>query len=154
MAGVTCESLLFLVPHALFVINPHRKRLEGKWGIVDVEDCTHAMQQLSSAPYSLIDPKRSVIRGGSAGGFTTLATICFKPDVFAAATSLFGIADLRSLAQETHKFESHYLEKLIGGTLEQVPEVYEQRSPIFHADKIKTPLLVRSFLNLSKMIVQ
>ncbi|KZT67503.1 alpha/beta-hydrolase [Daedalea quercina L-15889] len=118
------------------------KRLEGKWGIIDVEDCTSAMEQLSSAPYSLIDPKRSVIRGGSAGGFTTLATICFKPDAFAAATSLFGIADLRSLAKETHKFESHYLEKLVGGTLEEVPEVYKKRSPIFHADKIKTPLLV------------
>jgi len=118
------------------------KRLEGKWGIVDVDDCTRAMQQLSSPPYSLIDPKRSVIRGGSAGGFTTLAIICFKPDVFAAATSLFGIADLRSLAKETHKFESHYMEKLMGGTLEEVPEVYEGRSPIFHADKIKTPLLV------------
>lgn len=100
------------------------------------------MQQLSSATYSLIDPKRSVIRGGSAGGYTTLAIICFKPDAFAAATSLFGIADLRSLTKETHKFESHYAEKLIGGTLEEIPEVYEARSPIFHADKITTPLLV------------
>ena len=120
-----------------------RKRLEGKWGVVDVEDCTRAMQQLSAKPYSLIDPKRSVIRGGSAGGYTTLAIICFKPDAFAAATSLFGIADLRSLAKETHKFESHYLEKLMGGTLEEIPDVYEARSPVFHADKIKTPLLVR-----------
>ncbi|TFY67500.1 hypothetical protein EVJ58_g1580 [Rhodofomes roseus] len=120
----------------------YTKRLEGQWGVVDVEDCTRAMQQLSRPPYSLIDPNRSVIRGGSAGGFTTLAAICFKSDAFAAATSLYGIADLRSLAKETHKFESHYLEKLVGGTLEEVPEVYEQRSPIFHADNIKTPLLV------------
>ncbi|KAI0731495.1 Alpha/Beta hydrolase protein [Fomitopsis betulina] len=118
------------------------KRLEGQWGVVDVEDCTRAMQQLSSEPYSLIDSKRSVIRGGSAGGYTTLAIICFKPDAFAAATSLFGIADLRSLTKETHKFESHYAEKLIGGTLEEIPEVYEARSPIFHADKITAPLLV------------
>jgi len=120
----------------------YMERLTGKWGIVDVEDCIHAMQQLSAPPYSLIDAQRSVIRGGSAGGYTTLVAISNHPNAFAAATSLFGIADLRGLAADTHKFESHFLEKLIGGTLEEIPEVYKERSPVFHADKIKTPLLV------------
>lgn len=118
------------------------ERLAGKWGIVDVDDCVHAMQQLAAAPYSLIDSQRSVIRGGSAGGYTTLVTVCSYPDTFAAATSLFGIADLRGLAEDTHKFESHYMEKLMGGTIEEIPEVYKDRSPMFHADKIKSPLLV------------
>ncbi|KZT00116.1 alpha/beta-hydrolase [Laetiporus sulphureus 93-53] len=120
----------------------YMERLAGKWGIVDVEDCINATQQLAAPPYSLIDPKRSIIRGGSAGGYTTLATLCSHPDIFAAATSLYGIADLRVLCNDTHKFESHYMEKLMGGTLDEIPEVYKDRSPIFHADQIKTPLLV------------
>jgi len=82
------------------------------------------------------------IRGGSAGGFTTLAAICTDPDVFAGATSLYGISDLRTLVKDTHKFESKYMDKLLGGTIEQIPKVYEDRSPITHADKIKTPLLI------------
>jgi dipeptidyl aminopeptidase/acylaminoacyl peptidase len=119
-------------------------RLAGNWGVVDVEDCIHAAGTLSSAPYSLIDPARVVIRGGSAGGFTTLAALTIASDVttFAAGTSSFGVSDLRKLAEDTHKFESRYLEKLVGGTVEEVPEVFKDRSPVFHADKIVSPLLV------------
>ncbi|KAH9940612.1 Alpha/Beta hydrolase protein [Amylocystis lapponica] len=123
-------------------------RLAGKWGIVDVRDSVHAMQQLSMAPYSLIDAKRSAIRGGSAGGFTTLATACFAPQAFAAGTSSFGVSDLRRLAEETHKFESHYLFGLVGGTIEQIPKVWEARSPVFNTDKIQSPLLVRDIQSM------
>jgi len=82
------------------------------------------------------------IRGGSAGGFTTLAAICTDPDVFAGATSLYGVSDLRTLVEDTHKFESKYMDKLLGGTIQQIPKVYEERSPVTHADDIKTPLLI------------
>ncbi|PCH34635.1 alpha/beta-hydrolase [Wolfiporia cocos MD-104 SS10] len=118
------------------------ERLAGTWGVVDVADSVRALHELSSPPYSLVDPRRAAIRGGSAGGYTTLATLCARPDAFAAATSLFGIADLRSLTTDTHKFESHYMEKLMGGTIEEIPAVYEERSPVLHAEEIRTPLLV------------
>ncbi|CAA7263866.1 unnamed protein product [Cyclocybe aegerita] len=120
------------------------ERLSTKWGIVDVEDCVLAPQRLAAAPYNLIDPKRLIIRGGSAGGFTTLAALSIASDVnvFAAATSLYGVSDLAKLAEFTHKFESRYLDHLMGGALQEVHEVYKDRSPIFHAEKIVTPLLI------------
>ena len=116
--------------------------LYGEWGVADTRDCALTVEILSKAPYSLIDPKRTAIRGGSAGGFTVLASMFAYPDAFAAGTSMFGISDLRKLDDFTHKFESRNVEKLIGGTYAQVPEVYKARSPVFHADKIKAPLLV------------
>jgi dipeptidyl aminopeptidase/acylaminoacyl peptidase len=117
----------------------------GKWGVVDVEDCVQAARSLSTAPYNLIDPTRIVIRGGSAGGFTVLASLTVSSDVtvFAAGTSSYGVSDLRMLAEDTHKFESRYLDKLIGGTVAEIPDVYRERSPVFHADKVVAPLLVR-----------
>ncbi|CDO77752.1 hypothetical protein BN946_scf184993.g15 [Trametes cinnabarina] len=118
------------------------KRLEGKWGIVDVQDCAVAAQQLAAPSYSLIDPKRIAITGGSAGGYTVLMSLCTFPDLFAAGTSSFGISDLITLGQFTHKFESQYLFKLVGGTPEEVPEAYKERSPVKKADRIKAPLLV------------
>ncbi|KAF8589761.1 alpha/beta-hydrolase [Ramaria rubella] len=118
----------------------YRERLRGNWGIVDVNDAVEAVSQLGAQ--GLIDPKRTAIRGGSAGGYTVLATLVNKPKVFAAGTSLYGVSDLARLAEDTHKFESRYLEKLVGGTPEQIPEVYKARSPITHADQIESPLLI------------
>ncbi|GBE85623.1 alpha/beta-hydrolase [Sparassis latifolia] len=118
------------------------ERLKGNWGVVDVEDCVAATQQLAKPPLSLIDSQRTAIRGGSAGGLTVLNSLCYHPTAFAAGTSLYGVADLKSLAEDTHKYESHYLFRLIGGTVEQVPQVYQERSPVNNAEKIKTPLLV------------
>ncbi|KAH9475568.1 Dipeptidyl peptidase family member 6 [Psilocybe cubensis] len=120
------------------------ERLNGKWGIVDVQDCTLAPQILASAPYNLIDSKRLIIRGGSAGGFTVLAALSIAKDVttFAAATSLYGVSDLGKLAEFTHKFESRYLDHLVGGTVEEAPNLYKERSPIYHAERIVTPLLI------------
>lgn len=82
------------------------------------------------------------ITGRSAGGYTVLMALCAAPDVFAAGTSSFGISDLVKLGEFTHKFESRYLIKLSGGTPEEVPDVYKERSPINRAHHIKAPLLV------------
>lgn len=117
------------------------EKLEGKWGVVDVQDCVRAAEHLAST-LQLIDPKRTVIRGGSGGGYTTLAALCGPPDAFAAGTSLFGISDLSKLAEDTHKFELRRIEKLIGGRPADIPDVYRERSPVFHADMIKAPLLI------------
>jgi dipeptidyl aminopeptidase/acylaminoacyl peptidase len=132
------------------------ERLQGKWGIVDVEDCILSARTLASE-HKLIDSKRVVIRGGSAGGYTVLSVLSTVTDVkvFAAASSSYGVSDLKKLAEFTHKFESRYLDRLIGGSVAEIPEVFTERSPVSHADRIVTPLLVRcqsfgfaSYLNL------
>ncbi|KAG6890181.1 hypothetical protein C0995_010886 [Termitomyces sp. Mi166 len=119
-------------------------RLDSNWGIVDSNDCIQAARIISNEPYNLVDPKRIVIRGGSAGGYTVLCALANASDVtiFAAGTSSYGISDLLPLEAHTHKFESHQLEKLLGGTSAQVPEVYQDRSPLNHADRIVAPLLI------------
>ncbi|GIU97957.1 MAG: peptidase [Actinomycetota bacterium] len=117
----------------------YRDRLRGAWGVVDVEDAVHAARFLVDR--GLADPTRIVIRGGSAGGYTTLQALV-STDVFAAGTSLYGICDLEPLATgDTHKFESHYLESLVGPWPEAA-ERYRERSPIHHLDRLRTPLLV------------
>lgn len=118
-----------------------RGLLAGKWGIRDVDDCLHAAKSLSG----IIDTTRTVIRGRSSGGYTVLSALSFGLDnmFYAAGTSLYGISSLRLLTQFTHKFELRYMDKLIGGTIEEFPRLYdEDRSPLYHADKIGTPLLV------------
>jgi dipeptidyl aminopeptidase/acylaminoacyl peptidase len=134
-----------------------RELLNGQWGVVDVEDCVAAARFL--ADRGDVDPDRMAIRGGSAGGFTTLAALAFH-DTFAAGVSKYGVADLAVLAQETHKFESRYLDSLIGPWPE-AEAVYRERSPLFHADQIQVPLLVLQGLedevvppNQSELIVE
>lgn len=142
----------FLFPRVRKTINAdlqHSDRLQGQWGISDVRDCILAAQHLSTS-LNLIDPARIFIRGGSAGGYTVLAAISNPPPdtppefKWTGATSLYGVSDLKRLCEDTHKFESKYLNGLIGGSYEEVPEVYKERSPISHVDKIDTPLLVSS----------
>jgi len=118
------------------------KRLNPNWGILDSDDCISAAAWSSNK--GLVDPKRIVIRGGSSGGYTSLAAISFGRDLkaFAASTSSYGISSLIPLAEHTHKFESHYMIKLLGGTQQDIPEVYNNRSPVNHADNIKVPLLL------------
>ncbi len=116
----------------------YRQLLNGAWGIVDVEDCVNAARYLAAE--GLVDVKRMAIRGGSAGGFTVL-TALIQTDVFSAGTSLYGVADLEALATDTHKFESRYLDGLIGPYPED-KAVYEARSPINHTDGFSCPLLV------------
>jgi dipeptidyl aminopeptidase/acylaminoacyl peptidase len=116
----------------------YRNRLRGAWGVVDVDDCTNVATWL--AEQGLADRRRLAIRGGSAGGFTTLAALAFR-DVFSAGASYFGVGDLEALARDTHKFESRYLDLLVAPYPEQV-EVYRERSPIHFVDRIRCPVLV------------
>jgi dipeptidyl aminopeptidase/acylaminoacyl peptidase len=116
----------------------YRRRLDGAWGVVDVDDCIAAARHL--ADQGEVDPDRLAIRGGSAGGFTTLAALTFH-DVFAAGASHYGVADLEALAVETHKFESRYLDRLIG-PYPEAADVYRDRSPIHHIERCTTPLIV------------
>ena len=116
----------------------YRKSLDGQWGVADVVDCVAAARYL--AERGDVDPKRLMIRGGSAGGFTVLAALAFH-DVFSAGASRYGIADLEALATDTHKFESRYLDTLVGPYPEQ-RATYVERSPINHVDGIDVPLIV------------
>ena len=125
----------------------YRERLKGKWGIVDVDDCVDVAQFL--AQRGDVDAKAMVIHGGSAGGYTTLCALTFHK-VFAAGASYFGVADAGALARDTHKFESRYLDSLIGPWPE-ASAIYEQRSPIFHTDQLVTPLIL--FQGLEDKIV-
>lgn len=115
-----------------------RELLKDNWGVVDVEDCVAAAQYL--VDQERVDAKRLVIRGGSAGGFTTLAALAFS-DIFAAGASHYGVADLAALASDTHKFESRYLDGLVG-PYPAARSVYAQRSPINHLDSFHSPLIV------------
>lgn len=121
----------------------YRERLRRQWGVVDVEDAVAAARFLVDG--GIADPARLAIRGGSAGGWTTLATIT-QTDVFKAATSYYGISDLQSFAAATHDFESHYLFGLIG-PLPGFERAYEERSPLGHADRTACPVLLLQGLN-------
>jgi dipeptidyl aminopeptidase/acylaminoacyl peptidase len=114
------------------------RQLDGNWGVIDLDDCVAAARWL--ADQGRVDPERLAIRGGSAGGYTTLAALAFR-DTFAAGASHFGVADLEALATETHKFESRYLDGLIGPYPER-RDLYVERSPIHHIDRIDHPLIV------------
>jgi dipeptidyl aminopeptidase/acylaminoacyl peptidase len=116
---------------------PYREALRGTWGLVDVEDCTNAAKALVER--GLVDKNRIVIRGGSAGGYTTLAALTAS-DFFKAGASLYGVADLKLLASDTHKFESRYLDGLIG-PLPESDALYHERSPINHIDRLSCPLI-------------
>jgi dipeptidyl aminopeptidase/acylaminoacyl peptidase len=116
----------------------YRERLRNQWGIVDVDDCVNAALWL--VDQGEVDGSRMVIAGGSAGGYTTLAALAFR-DVFAAGASYFGVADAAALARETHKFESRYLDGLIGPWPE-AEATYTERSPIHHTDGINCPLIL------------
>ncbi len=125
----------------------YRERLNGKWGIVDVDDCCNAALHLVSQGEA--DGDRLAIDGGSAGGYTTLAALTFK-EVFKAGASLYGVSDLEALAKKTHKFESRYLDGLVGPYPEN-QDLYKQRSPINHTDRLSCPLIL--FQGLEDQIV-
>lgn len=116
----------------------YREALRGRWGEVDVDDCTAVARWL--AERGEVDPDRLAIRGGSAGGFTTLAALTFG-DVFSAGASHFGVADLAMLAEDTHKFESRYLDRLVG-PYPQAAEVYRARSPLHHTERLSAPMIL------------
>ncbi|WP_369141048.1 S9 family peptidase [Modestobacter versicolor] len=116
-----------------------REALKGQWGVADLDDVVACARWL--AEQGRVDPARLAIRGGSAGGYTTLAALTFRPGVFAAGASHYGVADLAALAADTHKFESRYLDGLIA-PWPSGEAVYAERSPIHHTDALDTPLAV------------
>ncbi len=115
----------------------YRQRLNGQWGIVDVDDCVNAARYLAERGW--VDGNRLAIRGGSAGGYTTLAALAFR-DVFQAGASYYGVSDLEALAKETHKFESRYLDRLVGPYPER-RDLYRQRSPIHFIARLSCPMI-------------
>ena len=116
----------------------YRQRLAGAWGVVDAIDCISAARWLAAG--GRCDPARIAIRGASASGMTTLLAVATS-DVFAAATSLYGVMDLTALAAETHKFEARYTDGLVG-PLPAAAERYRERSPIAHVATIDVPVLL------------
>jgi dipeptidyl aminopeptidase/acylaminoacyl peptidase len=116
----------------------YRQRLNRAWGIVDVDDCVNAARHL--VVRGAVDGQQLAIRGGSAGGYTTLAALTFR-DLFQAGASHYGISDLEALATDTHKFESRYLDGLIGPYPAR-RDLYVERSPIHHTDRLACPLIL------------
>lgn len=125
----------------------YRERLNGQWGLVDVDDCVNGAQYLVKRGDA--DGNRLIIRGGSAGGYTTLAALTFR-DVFKAGASYFGISDLETMAKDTHKFESRYLDNMIGPYPEQ-RDTYVERSPIHFTQRLNCPMIL--FQGLEDKIV-
>ncbi|HTN55120.1 MAG TPA: prolyl oligopeptidase family serine peptidase, partial [Microbacterium sp.] len=116
----------------------YRERLNGQWGVVDVDDVIAAAQGLADA--GLADPRRIAIRGGSAGGWTVLSALV-RGGAFGAGISRYGVADLRMLAADTHDFEKFYLNGLVG-PLPEAEAVYIERSPLTHVERIDVPVLL------------
>ncbi len=116
----------------------YQQRLNGNWGIYDVEDCIAATEFLVAE--NKVDKNKLLIRGGSAGGYTTLCALTFH-DIFTAGMSRYGVSDLEALANECHKFEGRYTDNMVG-PLPQSLDIYKQRSPIYHTDKLSCPILL------------
>jgi dipeptidyl aminopeptidase/acylaminoacyl peptidase len=115
----------------------YRNALKGQWGIVDVDDCIAGARYLVER--GLADGERLIIRGGSAGGLTTLCALTFH-DVFKVGASYYGVSDLKGLDQDSHKFESRYNAYLIGPA-EQAEALYLARSPIHHTERLMRPMI-------------
>ncbi len=126
----------------------YRERLRGQWGIVDVADCANAARFLVGEGNA--DPNRLIIRGRSAGGYTTLAALTFQPDLFKAGASYYGVGDLELLARDTHKFESRYLDSLVG-PYPATRDLYRARSPIHFVDRLSCALIL--FQGLEDQVV-
>jgi dipeptidyl aminopeptidase/acylaminoacyl peptidase len=116
----------------------YRRALNGQWGVVDAEDVIAAVRFLVAA--KRVDLERTAISGGSAGGYTVLVALSTS-DVFRAGADFFGVSDMTALARDTHKFESRYLDSLIG-PLPQAQAIYDSRSPLNHLDGFKVPVIV------------
>ena len=149
VAGAASAAIAFYTSRGIGVLDvnyggstgygrAYRERLDGQWGVADVDDVLAAARGLAESGRA--DPDRIAIRGGSAGGWTVLSALV-RGGVFAAGISRYGVADLRMLAQDTHDFEKHYLDGLVG-PLPESEQVYIDRSPLTHADRIDVPVLL------------
>jgi dipeptidyl aminopeptidase/acylaminoacyl peptidase len=116
---------------------PYRQRLNGQWGVVDVDDCVNGAKHL--VELGEVDASRLIIRGASAGGYTTLCALTFR-DVFKAGADYYGVSDLVAMRKETHKFESRYLDRLIG-PYPECWDLYQNRSPINFVDNLSCPVI-------------
>jgi dipeptidyl aminopeptidase/acylaminoacyl peptidase len=116
---------------------PYRERLKGAWGVVDVEDCINAARHVIAQ--GMADGERAVITGGSAGGYTVLAALA-RGGCFKGGASYYGVSDVAALARDTHKFESRYLDWLIGPYPARA-DLYRERSPLTHADALNCPVI-------------
>ncbi len=116
----------------------YRERLLGAWGVADVRDCVAGARAM--VEQGMADPDRLVIRGGSAGGYTTLRALTTTM-IFAAGISQYGIGDLEALARDTHKFEARYLDRLVG-PYPEARDLYRDRSPVHHLDRLAAPILL------------
>lgn len=148
-AGVADAETVFFTSRGIGVLDvnyggstgygrAYRERLRGQWGVVDSDDVAAAAEALAQG--GAADPQRLAIEGGSAGGWTVLSALV-RTDTFAAGVSRYGVGDARTLATDTHEFESRYLDGLIG-PLPEAEEVYIERSPLSHADRFRVPLLL------------
>lgn len=115
----------------------YRQQLEGEWGVADVDDCVNGARYL--VEQGLVDGDRLTISGGSAGGYTTLCALTFR-DTFKAGASYYGVSDLTALAQDTHKFESRYLDRLVGPYPER-RDLYQERSPFYSIERLSCPVI-------------
>ncbi len=115
----------------------YRHKLDGRWGVADVEDCIAGARYLVER--GLVDERRLAIRGGSAGGYTALCALTFH-DLFRAGAAYYGVSDLEALARDTHKFEAHYLDRLVGPWPASI-DLYRQRSPIHHVERLSCPVI-------------
>jgi len=149
VAGVADARTAFLTSRGIGVLDvnyggstgygrAYRERLRGQWGVVDVDDVAAAASGLVAA--GLADGARLAIDGGSAGGWTVLGALV-GTDVFAAGISRYGVGDARALAEDTHDFEAHYLDGLIG-PLPEADALYRERSPLSHPERFRVPLLL------------
>jgi dipeptidyl aminopeptidase/acylaminoacyl peptidase len=116
----------------------YRERLNGRWGVVDLNDVVNGAQHM--AAIGRADPSRLIIHGGSAGGYTTLCAVTFR-DAFRAGGSYYGIGDLEVFVRETHKFESRYMDRLVGPYPARA-DLYRDRSPIRFVDRVSCPVIL------------
>ncbi|MEW1963206.1 prolyl oligopeptidase family serine peptidase [Microbacterium sp. NPDC077644] len=149
VAGAASAAIAFYTSRGIGVLDvnyggstgygrDYRERLDGQWGVVDVDDVLAAARGLAESGRA--DPARLAIRGGSAGGWTVLSALV-RGGVFAAGISRYGVTDLRMLAQDSHDFELHYIDGLVG-PLPESEQIYIDRSPLTHADRIDVPVLL------------
>jgi dienelactone hydrolase len=149
VAGATSAAIAYYTSRGIGVLDvnyggstgygrSYRERLDGQWGVVDVDDVLAAARGLAESGRA--DPARIAVRGSSAGGWTVLSALV-RGGVFAAGISRYGVADLRMLAEDSHDFEKHYIDGLVG-PLPKSEQVYIDRSPLTHADRIDVPVLL------------
>ena len=116
----------------------YRERLNGQWGVVDIDDCVNAAKYIVGIDQA--DPNRLIIRGASAGGYTTLAALTFR-DIFKAGASYFGVSDVEALERDCHKFESRYNHSLVGAYPDSI-HLYHERSPIHFTNRLSCPIIL------------